>query len=271
MAGVHDPELLPPAIVAGILKRKIVVDVHEDVPEQIRMRRWLPAPLKWIAVPSVRSLLRVAERTCRITLAEEAYSYLFAKSHPVIPNYPDPGLLPPVSASRRPTVVYVGDLTEERGILELIRAAGEAGSVLELVGSSSPEFEQHLQLEARRSGAEIVLHGWLPYREAMRVVAGASVGVSPLRDLPNYRRSLPTKVLEYLALGLPVVATDLPGTRSVVEGLDAVWLVQPGDHRGWMTALRAATEALDTAIAQAPLIRERFRFPDDLVRSIYLD
>ena len=53
--------------------------------------------------------------------------------------------------------------------------------------------------------------GPLPHFEAMAVVAGASVGFSLLHDLPNYRASMPTKVIEYLAMGVPVVASDLPG------------------------------------------------------------
>ena len=42
-------------------------------------------------------------------------------------------------------------------------------------------------------------------------------GLSLLRDLPNYRHSLPTKILEYLAHGIPVITTPLPEARRIVE------------------------------------------------------
>jgi glycosyltransferase involved in cell wall biosynthesis len=95
--------------------------------------------------------------------------------------------------------------------------------------------------------------------------------LSPLRDLPNYRHSQPTKVLEYLAVGLPVVASDLPGTRQLVDGLDAVFLVRPGDVSALAGAIDAARtpEMLSAAIEQAPLVRRQFSWPGDEVLDFY--
>ena len=50
-------------------------------------------------------------------------------------------------------------------------------------------------------------------------------GLALLRDLPNYRHSVPTKVLEYMAYGVPVVATPLPEVRRIVERYGVGFLV----------------------------------------------
>ena len=94
-----------------------------------------------------------------------------------------------------------------------------------------------------------------------------------MRDHDNYRSSLPTKTLEYLALGVPVVATDLPGTRAVLEGLGGVWLVPPGDVPAMASALEEAIrpEAKAAAVEQAAEVRDRFRWPEAEVRSFYSD
>src|SRR5699024_8123794 len=51
---------------------------------------------------------------------------------------------------------------------------------------------------------------------ALRMCAGALAGLSLLHDAPNYRHSMPTKVVEYMAHGLPVVSTEGPVARSLV-------------------------------------------------------
>ncbi|MGD2061408.1 MAG: glycosyltransferase, partial [Acidimicrobiia bacterium] len=111
----------------------------------------------------------------------------------------------------------------------------------------------------------------MPNPEAMAVLARASVGLCPLRDLPNYRSSQPTKILEYLAMGLPVVASDLPGTRSLVAGLDAVFLTEPGDSDALAGAISRARdpEVLAAARAQADMIRDRYSWPASEVVGFY--
>ena len=98
------------------------------------------------------------------------------------------------------------------------------------------------------------------------MAAGAIVGLSPLLDTPNYRRSLPTKVLEYLAVGVPTLASDLSGTRVVVQGKPGVVLVPPGDLDAWTEALQAITadgELRAAARNGVAAIRETFVWRSD--------
>lgn len=273
VASVHDPELLPAAIVASLLGRTVVFDVHENVPGQLRTKAWIPAlarrPLAWIA----GRLLRVAESRMEITLAEAGYAELFVGTHPVFPNYLAGDPQPLADANPDTGVVYLGDVTEARGLAVAVEAAAAAGvGAFTIMGRCSPDFQRELSEIAAGSNLTLKFRGFVTPDEALRVTAAGLLGLSPLLDSPNYRESLPTKVLEYLAVGIPTLGSDLPGTREVVGGKPGVVLVPPGDVGAWSDAIRRAidNDDLRTAARQgAAAIKEEYVWPSDEVREFY--
>jgi glycosyltransferase involved in cell wall biosynthesis len=70
------------------------------------------------------------------------------------------------------------------------------------------------------ASADVRWHGFLPNDEAMRFTDGALAGLSLLQDEPNFRHSLPTKVVEYMARGVPVVTTPLPAAADLATRYD---------------------------------------------------
>jgi glycosyltransferase involved in cell wall biosynthesis len=270
---LHDPELLPAGIIASFMRRNVVFDVHENVPGQIRTKDWLWRPLRRPLAAAFASLLRLAEKRVAITLAEVGYAPLFRNPHPVFPNYLMGDLPLPRDADPTVGIVYLGDITEARGLAVAAEAAGRAKvGKLSLIGRCSPAFRSHLNDIAAAHDLELEFHGFVPSERALEIAASAVVGLSPLLDLPNYRNSLPTKVLEYLAIGIPTLASDLPGTRSVVGGRPGVTLVAPGDAAAWSSAMAAA--AADPGLRAAARggsgeIRSEFVWPEHEVRDFY--
>ena len=263
---LHDPELLPLGVLASLAGRAVVFDLHEDVPAQILTKDWIwpwaRRPLAW----TVAALLRIAERTLTVTLAEGSYQRLFVRPHTVIANYPIVDTLPTAEAEGA-GVVYVGDVTRERGLYEAAEACAAVGLELTIVGPVREEVERDIRAIAGRG---VTLTGRLSHAEAMRRVASASIAVSPLRDLPNYRHSVPTKVIEYLAVGVPVVASDLPATREVTRGLEAVHLHTPGDVSSLAECLSAISDADRAAAgAQAGEVRRRYSWPAEALAEVY--
>lgn len=266
---LHDPELIPVGAISRVLKGKpVVFDVHEDYPAVARTREWVPAWMRRTLAWIVSVAFRLAEKLLTITLAEAGYQSLFRNhAHPVFPNYPDTSEYPAVQGERNEEAVYLGDATQARGVDLAVEASSLSEIPLRLIGRVAPELEVRLATDPN-----VEIEGVLPNPEAIRHASKAAVGLVPLRDLPNYRNSQPTKLLEYLALGVPVVASDLPGTRTLVNGLDAVWLVPAGDAGAMASAMSEARSesSRQAASRQADMIRARFRWPAEEVRSFYV-
>jgi glycosyltransferase involved in cell wall biosynthesis len=204
---VHDPELL--LALAGARGPVRVWDVHEDTAAALGMRGWLPGPARRPAALAVRALERWADRRLHLLLAEDSYARRFRGPHPVVPNtVPVPLDDPPPPGRDR--VVYLGRLTVARGALDLIEVARlvHRDVRVELIGPADPDCAPAIA-RAVDDGL-LVHHGFVPNDKAVGLLAGAGAGLSLLRDEPNYAHSRPTKTMEYMASGLPVITTPNP-------------------------------------------------------------
>ena len=262
----------PETFVAGIIASRrmpIVFDIHENVPAQILTKQ---LPMRKFLAGLATRILRTAERVGTVVLAEPGYAALFRHDHPVVENFPMWEAMPSLAPSDG-AVIYVGDITEQRGAVDLVNAVGPTGLPLVMVGSCAPELASRLKTIAADHDGAIELTGRLAWPEAMTRLATAAVAVSPLTDIPNYRHSMPTKVLEYLGMGIPVVATSLPGTVEVLAGRPGVTLVAASNAEGLRAAILAAHNEDVRAVAQesASAIRVDFQWPTERVRRIYAD
>ncbi|GIH93991.1 glycosyltransferase [Planobispora siamensis] len=212
---IHDPELL--LAVAGVRKRPPVVwDVHEDTPATLSLKPWLPAFLR----PPVRFLARLlegtAERHLHLLLAETAYAGRFRQAHLVVPNetwVPDA-----VTTPGDDRIVYLGWLSEARGVheaIEVARLLQPYRVAVELIGYADPQSRPLLN-DAVTEGL-LEWRDFMPNDEALKRLDGALAGLSLLHDEPNYRHSMPTKIVEYMAHGIPVITTPSPRAVELVE------------------------------------------------------
>jgi glycosyltransferase involved in cell wall biosynthesis len=120
-------------------------------------------------------------------------------------------------------VVYVGHLSPDRGVAEMTGLAASLrphGIAVHLIGPADARSRAVLE-----ASPDVHWHGFVPNDEALRLVDGALAGLSLLRDEPNFRHSLPTKVVEYMARGVPVVSTPLPAAADLVERHDCGFIV----------------------------------------------
>jgi glycosyltransferase involved in cell wall biosynthesis len=236
---LHDPELV--LVVAGRLRRlpPVVLDVHEDLVGSLPDRPWVPGPLRPVAARGGAALEGWAERHLHLLLAEEGYRDRFAGDHLVVPNLPWLPADPPAPGRHR-RVVYVGRISRGRGAHELLRLAdaldGDGDPAVELVGT--PDADVHAAIEAADRAGRLRWHGFLPNDAALDIVRGSVAGLSLLHDLPNYRTSMPTKVVEYLANGVPAITTPLPAAERLVRDADAGIVVPFGDVEAAATAVR---------------------------------
>jgi glycosyltransferase involved in cell wall biosynthesis len=211
---LHDPELL--LAVAGVHgKRPVVWDVHEDTAAALGMKAWMPGPLRKPFAAAVRVAEGVAERSLHLVLAEHGYVDRFRRLHPVVPNQTlVPADVPPQGADR---AVYLGAITMPRVAAVMVATASllaTEGVRVELIGSADAASTP--LLEAAVADGVLDWAGFQPNDVALARLPGALAGLSLLHDEPNYRHSMPTKVIEYMARGLPVVTTPNPPAAELV-------------------------------------------------------
>jgi glycosyltransferase involved in cell wall biosynthesis len=234
---LHDPELL--LAVMGQRRRlrgaRIMWDVHEDVPTLVDSRAWLPrwaaSPLRW----ALRRLLLWAEKHLELIVAESSYLKSFRSPHPVVTNAVTiPAEVPPPSGNR---VVYVGRVTVQRGGEELLALGARLSGVAELVVIGPADAGLAERLTAATDRGELDWRGFVPNDEALPQIEGAIAGLSLLHDVPNYRHSLPTKLAEYGAHGVPVITTPNPSSVDFVEHAGAGVVVPFGDVEAVATTI----------------------------------
>ena len=263
---LHDPELL---LVLPLVRHRppTVWDVHEDTAAALGTKAWLPASLRRFVAGSVRVAERAAERRLHLILAERAYHERFAGTHPVVPNTT---YVPEQTApyDGRGRLVYVGHISPDRGAVEmteLARLVQPHGLIVELVGSA--DAEARTVLEPACAAGVLRWHGFLPNDQAMLIVDGALAGLSLLQDDPNFRHSMPTKVAEYMARGVPVITTPLPLAVDLVEPHESGFVVPFGgvpEAAAAALALREDPALRDAMGARGHAgARQYLRWPED--------
>jgi glycosyltransferase involved in cell wall biosynthesis len=237
----HDPELLLVGLLLKLLTgTKVVYDVHEDVPQDILTKAWLPSLIRR-PIAKVMNFIekQVAYHLDAIVTATEAIADAFKKPEPiVIHNYPDLTALPQsdrhqINASEF-VLIYIGVINRLRGAVEMVRAL-EYLSIdlkvrLELIGKfESPDLAQ--ELAAMPGSQRVRFFGWLSWEEAWHHAQSATVGLVLFHPAPNHEKALPNKLFEYMAAGLPVIASNFPLWKEIVEGNKCGLTVDPLNPR----------------------------------------
>lgn len=240
---IHDPELIPLAwLWARTHAASWVFDAHENLGKQIATKPYLKPWQRGLARTYARLLTRWADRGAdAVVAATDSIARQFGNPRTtVVFNYPwlrDFTAAPSAVPGR---LVYAGDLTEERKLsfmLEVTRRLRARVPTAHLVLAGKLVGERAEEL-AKEIDGEVVRHlGLLPPRDVPPVIASAQVGLIFLEPLPNYVTSLPTKLYEYMAAGVPFAASDFPFWRDTFGPLGAGVFVDSSDVSATVDAL----------------------------------
>jgi glycosyltransferase involved in cell wall biosynthesis len=262
----HDPELIPVALLLRFRKKKVVYDVHENVPADISTKHYIPRPFRrplaglagLIEMNAARFFSAIVPATDAI-----ARRFGFRAGHTVIVNnYPalDEELRDETHSSHRSssTLIYAGLLSEDRCIREVVQAMSLLPPGLEvtlnLAGTFSPAEYLH-RVKTGPGWDRVNFLGGVSRLDVSRLLSSARAGLCLYRPDPNCLEAAPNKLFECMHAGLPVIASDLPGLRAIVGAVRCGLLVNPLDSN----AVAGAIQYLLTHPREAEQMGQRGR------------
>ena len=232
----HDPELMIAGLLLKWSGKKVIYDVHEDIVKQILSKEYINKGFRKIVAYVIRNTERfIARRMDYCLTATESIRLKFvnlkAKTEAIF-NYPLPEELPGeiVWANRKQQVCYTGVITSQRGLNTVLSAFEEDALKdikLNLAGDASPETFLD-ELKASSGWKNVNFHGLVGRKEMYSILSDSRAGLVPFMPEPNHIEALPNKIFEYMSAGLPVIASDFPMWKELIEGNGVGICVEPG-------------------------------------------
>ena len=234
----HDSELLPHMLILKLRGRRVIYDAHEDTPRQIKYQHWIPDSLKGSVTLFMRILESLGGRMFdRVIVAEPIIAENFKKENTtLLHNYPILAEFEPCHAipyeSRPLHIGFAGGISEVRGVREVVKAMGMLDGIpdarLIMAGAFYPDSLK-TEVEQYKGWERVTFKGWVSRSEVQHILGNSRVGVITRHPIERHLTAMPTKLFEYMAAGLPVVASDLPTIRPIVETHRCGLLVDPLD------------------------------------------
>jgi len=236
----HDPELLGLGIKLKKQGHCVIYDSHEDVPRQILAKEWMPRFIRRI----VSEVFELYENRCVKKFdaiivptphIKERFKHL-NNSVWEICNFPS---LEEINYSgdnysNCNPACYVGDLSNRRGIKQIAEAAYKTGLKLNLCGKF---HSTGLDQELNEKYNNVRYLGFLGRTDISEILSNSSMGFVTILNTPNAALSYPIKLFEYMAAGIPVISSDFPLYKEIIEGNNCGICVNPTD-------IQAITEAI---------------------------
>jgi glycosyltransferase involved in cell wall biosynthesis len=240
---LHDPELLPLGYFLKLKGKTVIYDAHEDLPRAILSKYWIPRIIRK-PISIITEIIEnfIAKKLDLIIAATPYIGNRFKKINNntiVVNNYPFIGEFSNESndynfKDKEKIVSYVGGITLIRGALQLMAASNylNEGKIV-LAG---PLDNKEL-IEKIRDLDNIRYLGILNRKEVKSLFNQSIAGIVTFLPEPNHINAQPNKMFEYMSAGLPVICSNFPLWKEIIEKHDCGICVDPKDPKAIADAI----------------------------------
>lgn len=250
----HDPELLAVGLKLIRHGKKVIYDVHEDLPKLILEKTYIPS---WLLPLLSKALdmyeIYAAKKFNRILAATPSIQQRFTAKGILchnINNYPIVGELDTEVVNKEACydICYIGDITRVRGIVELVKALEFTDKRTRLL-LGGPLNEPGLleELRSLKSWDKVNMLGFVSREQVKKIFSKSVAGVVTFLPLPNHIEAQPNKMFEYMSAGLPLIGSNFPLWKEIIEGNNCGLCVDPLQPKAIADAINMIIDNTDLA------------------------
>ncbi|OBA10418.1 glycosyl transferase [Acinetobacter calcoaceticus] len=231
---LHDPELIPIGLKLKKMGKKVFFDAHEDLPNQIMSKHYLhPISKKiiafWVKVYEKYACAKLDGIVAATPFIRDKFLKI-NKNTIDVNNYPkiEEFSSIPTGTLKENRVCYIGGLADVRGIIEMVQAISLAQGNAELIlaGDFADKNLEKSVMEME-GWSKVNFLGYVGRDEIKNTLASSIAGLVVLHPTRSYLDSLPVKMFEYMCAGIPVIASNFPLWRSIIDDAQCGVCVDP--------------------------------------------
>lgn len=230
----HDPELLRIAKILLQKGKKVIYDSHEDVPRQVLDKAYIPSlfrkPLSALIERYEDGVIRQLSGVVTVTpTLEERFlkstaNVVQVRNFPKIQEFENKST---TTVAKENAVCYVGAISKVRGVLGMVGAMQFLKGTTLLLGGKFESEELRKQAISNKGWKNVKELGFLSREEVKNTLKKSIAGLVVLEPTKSYVDSIPVKMFEYMIAGIPVIASDFPYWRSLIDKVDCALFVDP--------------------------------------------
>lgn len=276
----HDPELLNVGVKLKRKGKRVIYDSHEDVPRQILDKAYLPSFLRKPVskIIEVYEDYVVSKLSGVVTVTPDLVKRFLIKNKNVVqvrnfPKIQEFGIDNFKRVLKRDAVCYVGAISKIRGVLGMIEAMQFQNETKLLLGGKFENKALRAQATSLIGWKNVDELGFLNREEVKSTLQSSIAGLVVLEPTRSYLNSIPVKMFEYMIAGIPVIASDFPYWRKLIEDENCALFVDPNKPKEIGDAIKKLVNnpelAFEMGTRGQKAIFEKFNWSNE--EKVFLD